>query len=65
MKVRKEGQGIEMSKKHSECPLYNHDNCREIDNHKVCALVRKDKDCLRQLRKSAKKTKKYEKKAQK
>ncbi len=46
-----------MSKKYPECPLFNPDNCREIDNHKVCALVRKDKDCLRQLRKSAKKLK--------
>jgi len=53
-----------MSKKYPECPLFNPDNCREIDNHKVCALVRKDKDCLRPFRNSAKKTKKYEKKAQ-
>jgi len=29
-----------MSKQYPECPLYNHVNCREIDNRKVCAIVR-------------------------
>ena len=32
-----------MSKQYPECPLYNHANCREIDNRKVCAIVREDK----------------------
>jgi len=36
-----------MSKKYPECPLYNHSNCKDIDNPKVCAIVRKDKICLR------------------
>jgi len=44
-----------MSKQYPECPLYNHANCKEIDNKKVCAIVRKDKKCLRKLPKSAKK----------
>jgi DNA-binding transcriptional regulator YiaG len=57
-KVRKEGQGIRMSKQFPECPLYNHNNCKEIHNRKVCAIVRKDKNCLRKLHKSAKKSKK-------
>ena len=43
-----------MSKKYPECPLYNHKNCKEIDNLKVCALVREDKACLRELPKSVK-----------
>ena len=47
-----------MSKQYPECPLYNHVNCREIDNQKVCALVREDKTCLRELSKSVKKPKK-------
>ncbi len=38
-----------MSKQYPECPLYNHINCREIDNPKICALVREDKICLRKL----------------
>jgi hypothetical protein len=25
-----------MSKKYPECPLYNHSNCKELDNPKVC-----------------------------
>ena len=36
-----------MSKQHPECPLSKHDNCRELDNPKLCAIVRKDKVCLR------------------
>jgi len=47
-----------MSEQYPECPLYNHVNCREIDNRKVCAIVRKDKNCLRKPRKSPKKNKK-------
>jgi len=47
-----------MSEKYPECPLYNHKNCKEIDNRKVCAIVRKDKICLRKLPKSVKEVKK-------
>jgi len=47
-----------MSKMYPECPLYNHVNCRDIDNRKVCAIVRKDKKCLKKLDKSQKKSKK-------
>jgi hypothetical protein len=36
-----------MSKKYPECPLYNHNNCKQAYSSKVCALTRKDKDCLR------------------
>ena len=36
-----------MSKKYSECPLYNHNTCKDIDNPKLCAIVRKDKVCLK------------------
>lgn len=41
-----------MADKHPECPLYNPVNCREYYNPKVCAVVRKDKTCLKK-RKSA------------
>ena len=47
-----------MSEQYPECPLSNHINCREIDNPKVCAIVRKDKKCLKKLHKSTKKAKK-------
>jgi hypothetical protein len=46
-----------MSKQHPECPLFNHRNCKEIDNRKICAIDRKDKKCLRKLPKSVKKAK--------
>jgi hypothetical protein len=36
-----------MADKHPECPLYNPVNCREYYNPKVCAVVRKDKTCLK------------------
>ena len=36
-----------MSEKHPECPLFNHNNCREIHNPKLCAMVKEDKVCLR------------------
>jgi len=36
-----------MSKKYPECPLYNHDNCKDLHNQKLCAIVRKDKKCLK------------------
>ena len=47
-----------MSKQYPERPLYNHDNCRDLHSKKLCAIVRKDKKCLRKLQKSAKKDKK-------
>jgi len=40
-----------MSKQYPECPLYNHDNCRELHNLKLCAIVRKDKKCLKKQQK--------------
>ena len=36
-----------MSKNRPECPLYNHLNCKEHINPKVCAIVRDDKQCLK------------------
>ena len=36
-----------MSKHHPECPLYKHNNCKELNNPKVCAIVRKDETCLK------------------
>ncbi len=48
-----------MSKHHPECPMYNHDTCRELHNQKVCAIARKDKTCLKKLGK--RKLKVYEK----
>jgi hypothetical protein len=29
--------------------MYNHVNCREVDNPKICAIRREDKLCLRKL----------------
>jgi len=43
-----------MSKQYPECPLYNHANCKEIDNRKICAIVREDKNCLKKLHKNSK-----------
>ncbi len=36
-----------MSKMYPECPLINHQNCRDRDNPTVCAIVRADKLCLK------------------
>ena len=41
-----------MSKTYPECPLYNHDNCKDLHNPKLCAIVRKDKICLKKQQKS-------------
>jgi len=49
-----------MSKQYPECPLANHINCRELDNPKLCAIVRKDKKCLKKNPKSRMKKKKME-----
>jgi len=34
-----------MSKKHPECPLTNPLNCKDYNNPKICAFMRKDKIC--------------------
>jgi len=49
--------GLNLSKEHPECPLSNPNACKEADNPKYCALVRKDKTCLRELSKKPKKPK--------
>lgn len=36
-----------MSKHFPECPLKIHNNCKDFYNPKVCAIVRKEKVCLR------------------
>ena len=36
-----------MSGAYPECPLFDHNHCREYYNPKLCAIVRKDKTCLR------------------
>jgi len=41
-----------MSKTYPECPLYNHDNCKDLHNPKFCAIVKKDKICLKKQQKS-------------
>ena len=43
-----------MSEKHPECPLYNPLYCKEYYNPKLCAFVRKDKDCLKKKKPKAK-----------
>jgi len=50
-----------MSKKYPECPLVNHSNCRELLNPTLCAIVRKDKACLKKKGKSKPKSKNKEK----
>ena len=49
-----------MSKKYPECPLYNHDNCKDLHNQKLCAIVRKDKQCIKKNPKSEGKKKQAE-----
>jgi len=41
-----------MSQKYPECPLYNHSNCKDYEHPKLCAIVRKDKVCLKKKQKS-------------
>ncbi len=36
-----------MSKMYPECPLASHYSCRSWDDPKVCAIIRKDKQCLK------------------
>ena len=40
-----------MSKKYPECPLYNHNSCRELHNLKLCAIIRKDETCFKKIAK--------------
>jgi hypothetical protein len=42
-----EGKIQLMSKKNPDCPMYTPDTCKEVENPKLCALVRKDKICLK------------------
>ena len=46
-----------MSEKHPECPLFNHNNCRELHNPKLCAMVKEDKVCLKKKNKKKSKSK--------
>ena len=39
-----------MSEHYPECPLYNHNNCKELCSPNLCAIVRKDKTCLRKIK---------------
>ena len=39
-----------MSKKYSECPLYNHDNCKDYYNPRVCAMARDDRVCTKKVK---------------
>jgi len=39
-----------MSKKYAECPLYNHDNCKDFCNPRLCAVVREDKICIKKAK---------------
>jgi hypothetical protein len=41
-----------MPKKHPDCPMYSPDTCKEVENPKLCALVRKDKICLKKKSRS-------------
>ncbi len=49
-----------MSKKYPEYPLYNHDNCKDLHHQKFCAIVRKDKTCLKKNPKSERKKEQVE-----
>ena len=49
-----------MSKKYPECPLTYTDACKDWENPKICAIVRKDKVCFRKKPVRGKKTAKSE-----
>lgn len=40
-----------MSKKYPECPVYDHNICKEFKSPALCAVVRGDKKCLKPSRK--------------
>ena len=44
-----------MSKQYPECPLTNHNPCNQMNNPKLCAIVREDKKCLKKRLKRKKK----------
>ena len=48
-----------MSEHFPECPAYNHNNCRDLHNPKICAVIREDKACLRKHQKSRKTHEKF------
>ena len=39
-----------MSEHYPECPLYNHNHCKALYGPDLCAIVRKDKTCLRKIK---------------
>jgi hypothetical protein len=39
-----------MSEHYPECPLYNHNNCKAIYSPHLCAIVRRDKTCLKKIK---------------
>ncbi len=47
-----------MSKKHPECPLYNHANCKDYYNPILCAIIREDKICVKKAKDKEKSKKK-------
>ena len=52
--VDNKGKNRFMSEKHPECPLYNPLNCKEYYNPKLCAFVKKDKECLKKRKSKSK-----------
>lgn len=38
-----------MSEHYPECPLYNHNHCKDLNSPNFCAIVRKDKTCSRKI----------------
>lgn len=44
---------VPMSEKHPECPLYNPLNCKEYHNPKLCAFARKDGECRKKRKSTA------------
>ena len=39
-----------MSEHYPECPLYNHNHCKKLYGPNLCAIVRKDKTCIRKIK---------------
>ncbi len=42
-----------MAQQNPECPLYNPLNCKEYNNPKLCAFIRKDRACLKKKKNKA------------
>lgn len=36
-----------MSKKYTECPMYDHNICKYLNAKEYCAIIREDKNCLK------------------